>query len=227
MADLIKKFFQSELTETEDRTLAEELASSEKAAERFAESAEKAYYALGLPEPRMTGKWAKFFHSIWGKLFWVLLVGGGIAVFYWLLRPENRPVPAAVPGPEPRQEVVPLAYPTAAQIYRSPRPIGTPPTPAGFGEAPPEQSFVTDYRNLKLVVTQESDGLVVVKVLGPAGDEVRRLYDGPLDKGKWIFNWDGLLDNGQPAVPGTYRIEVEGGTGNKSQEVLIREKKSK
>jgi flagellar hook assembly protein FlgD len=74
---------------------------------------------------------------------------------------------------------------------------------------------------LRVVVNQEADGIVTVRVLGPGGNEVRRLYDGPLEEGWWAFTWDGILENGHPAAPGVYRIEVGGASGVKSQEVEI------
>jgi hypothetical protein len=97
--------------------------------------------------------------------------------------------------------------------------------------APPNPGFDTDTRNLRVLVEKEAAGALVVKMQGPKGIEarrlegagagvvvvrvlaanqveVRRLYEGPLQVGKWAFKWDGVMSNGKMAPPGTYHIEV-------------------
>ncbi|HUO57639.1 MAG TPA: FlgD immunoglobulin-like domain containing protein [bacterium] len=55
MADLIAKFFQTELTEAEDQELSQTLLNSSEDSVRFAEAATAAYARYGLPEPRWPG----------------------------------------------------------------------------------------------------------------------------------------------------------------------------
>lgn len=55
MADLIEKYFQEDLTETEEKALGDEILSSEETALRLGEKAEEAYKSLGLPEPVWPG----------------------------------------------------------------------------------------------------------------------------------------------------------------------------
>lgn len=226
MNDLIKKFFTSDLTEAEEKALAEQLASSEGAAERFAESAEKAYFTLGLPEPRMVGRLARFFHSAWGKWMPVIVVMGGVTAWYLWTRPV---VPSVLHAVTPAR-VEPAPHAVGAFVTKAPvsvkpiapKPVGTPPTPAGFGETPPNPGFVTDYRKLKVIVDQEKAGPITVSILSPEGFEVRRLYEGPLGVGKWAFSWDGIMADGMAAEPGVYHIQVTGAAKMISKEVIVR-----
>jgi len=55
MADLIEKYFQTDLTAAERVALKEKLASSPEAAQRFGALAEEAYGHFGLPEPQWMG----------------------------------------------------------------------------------------------------------------------------------------------------------------------------
>ena len=55
MADLISKFFKTELTEQEDQELSRVLLDSTEDSKRFVEEAESAYARYGLPEPKWPG----------------------------------------------------------------------------------------------------------------------------------------------------------------------------
>jgi hypothetical protein len=215
MADLIEKFFRSELTEAEDEALAKRLASSEDAAEQFADSAEKAYFSFGLPEPQAPGRLARFLRSYWGRLLPVVVTLGGLATWYWWPKMESGPVPKVLTAPKmessPRGEEVPKPQ-TPVRVQEKVKGL----------EAPPNPDFKTDYRDLKVVVDQENEGPVTVRILDPSGIEVRRLYEGPLQAGKWAFKWDGILDSGLPAPPGGYQIEVQSGMVSKSREIEIK-----
>jgi flagellar basal-body rod modification protein FlgD len=50
---------------------------------------------------------------------------------------------------------------------------------------------------------------VTVNVLGAAGQTIGRIELGAQQAGLLPFNWDGVTLDGQSAVPGRYRIEVE------------------
>lgn len=244
MADLIKKFFQSELTEAEDKALARRLTSSEAEAERFAEQAERIYYSFGLPEPKAPGRLIRFFRSSLGRFITTLAVLGGIGAFVWWAQVETRsssvPLNGVMPTPcvvEPQKTEVPPSgkeqligtlgpppVPSATvKIPSTPRiPMGETPVPVVPGEAPPKPGFDTDYRNLKVVVDQEKAGPITVQILSPQGFAVRRLFAGPLGAGKWAFSWDGIMDDGLAAESGIYHIEVKSETVTMSKEVIIR-----
>jgi len=221
MADLIEKFFRSELTEAEDKALEKLLASSEDAAGQFAERAEKEYFSFGLPEPQAPGKLVRLLRSLGGKWIPGMIILGGVAAWVWWPKPENRTVPAvtlmpmAAPAP-----VRPAVQELPAARVKKARPTGPPPVPTV--EAPPNPGFETDYRNLKLVVDQEAAGPITVRILGPNGFEVRRLYEGPLAAGKWSFSWDGVMADGMAAEKGIYHIEVLGAAKTASKEVIVR-----
>jgi hypothetical protein len=91
-------------------------------------------------------------------------------------------------------------------------------------EPPPsiEGRDKTAYSELNIVVGMKNPGSVSVVVLDSSGAEVRRLFDGVLQAGKWSFDWDGRLDDHQAALPGGYRIEVRSGGVTQSREVNIR-----
>ena len=76
--------------------------------------------------------------------------------------------------------------------------------------------------NLRVVVTRQAPGPVTVRVMDPTGIEVRRMYEGVLQPGRWVFDWDGRLQNGGAALPGRYKIEVDSDAGNQAREVMIR-----
>ena len=228
MADLIEKFFQEELSKPEYEELAKRLSTSGEEADRFADKAEFLYFQYGLPDPHPAGKLARFFKSAWGKLFPVIVVGGSLALWYWWPKTENEVVAQKIPIP---QEVVKFAAsprPTPARVYtpavnKVSKTTPMTPVPATL-TPPPGSNLEMNYRRLNVVVDQESDGIITVRIIGPDGLEARKLYEGPLEIGQWAFTWDGILDSGQPASPGTYRVEANGGAGMKSKEVIIREK---
>ncbi len=240
MADLIEKFFRSELTEAEDQALAKLLASSEDAAERFAQKAEKVYFGFGLPEPKAPGKLARFLKSSWGR--WApVVVLSGVGVWHYWPQVESQPLPVVVSSPvmapvpaqtelkiiapvsrKAEKPIGPPPVPTESVVLTPSIPNGATPVPAGMDQAPPNPGFDTDYRNLRVVVDQEAAGSILVRITGPDGTEVRRLYEGPLAVGKWAFTWDGLLDQNRAATSGIYHIEVKGNGNSMSKEVMIR-----
>jgi hypothetical protein len=209
MPDLIKKYFQSELSLEEDEVLSKLLSTSEDAAEEFALKAEQAYFELGLPEPIIPQPVNKTLKWSGGRFLKIVLALVSVAAIYWWLRPVkpvmlskeelNLPINTQIPNVK---NLVPVKV------------IGPPPNP----------DFDTDYRNLSVIVNLDKESPIVVRIIGPDGLEVRRLYQGPLKAGQWSFVWNGLLDNGQPAIPGTYKIFVDSSAGSKSKEVTIHQK---
>jgi hypothetical protein len=234
MVDLIEKFFQGELTEAEDETLAGLLNSSEEAAGRFAEAAKAAYISFGLPEPGLLENITRLFRMYWGRYLTVAVAVGGLTTLYLLSekgrnsKPETVPLPApaAVTAPAPVRQapmLVPQRVKPPVEKQETPLRIPVPTTPLA-GPPEPGEEGAKDYRNLKVVVQQDEGGPVLVRILGQDGLEVRRLYDGPLGAGQWSFTWDGILGDGRPAAPGRYQIEIKAGSALKTQEVVIRSK---
>lgn len=243
MADLIEKFYRSDLTEAEDEALATQLGSSEDAADQFAERAEQLYYLFGLPKPQKPGGLSRFLRSSWGRWMPVMVMLGGLAAWVWWPKIEGNAVPGVtsmpmvIPTPwvvEPPKKEVPISGRKTERQIESPlvptesvEPPPTPRIPAGatpvlVGEAPPKPGFETDYRNLKVVVDQEKAGPITVRILSPQGFEVRRLYEGTLKAGKWSFSWDGIMADGMAAEPGVYHIQVLGAAKSISKEIIVR-----
>lgn len=223
MADLIEKFFLSELTEDEDRELASQLEVSEEAAGRFAETAENLYLSFGLPNPLPPGNSMGSWHSLWGKGLMVLLVLGGLTAWFWPAGPKRVPAEEKPPvaGTVPLEKKAPVKMKVPVPVLKKEqKPVQA--SESDLVAAPPDPDFNTDYRNLKVVVDQENAGPVTVRILDANGIEVRRLYNGPLQAGKWAFQWDGILGTGRAASPGSYRIEVQGGSTLKQREITIK-----
>jgi flagellar hook assembly protein FlgD len=79
-------------------------------------------------------------------------------------------------------------------------------------------------QELSVVVNAPQKSLVTVRILDAGGKEVRVLYTGFVDSGRWAFKWDGLLENGAPANPGQYRIDVQSGSAHLSKDIQIKVK---
>jgi hypothetical protein len=85
-------------------------------------------------------------------------------------------------------------------------------TPVNLDEHPTHK-----FSSISVKINQAQAGLVKVRVLDMAGEEITPLYEGELPA-RWVFDWDGKLGNGRMVAPGYYRIEVESGsfTGHKN-----------
>lgn len=68
------------------------------------------------------------------------------------------------------------------------------------------------YTNLSVEVGLSALGYVTVRVVNNQGLEVVHLYQGALNPGHWVFEWDGKLPNGAALPPGFYQIEVRSGS---------------
>lgn len=55
---------------------------------------------------------------------------------------------------------------------------------------------------------------VMITVRDGAGQTVRRFDVGPVESGVESFEWDGMLENGEKAPSGSYRISVEASSGD-------------
>ena len=67
------------------------------------------------------------------------------------------------------------------------------------------------YNGLSLHVAQRTQSWVTVRVLDTSNKVLRTLYDNNLNKGDWMFTWDGMSEKGIACKSGTYYIEVQSG----------------
>lgn len=77
------------------------------------------------------------------------------------------------------------------------------------------------YEELSVVVDTGKAELVTVRVLDPAGRQIRLLFAGILPIGQRTFTWDGKASDGRLAPAGTYSLEVTSGTNVQGKEVHL------
>ena len=230
MADLIEKFFQEELTQAEEQALSDSLSSSTGEALRFGEKAQQTYLAFGLPDPQWPGggppspPWSST-SLLLKPLIWaaVLLTSGLAVVLFW---PHRSAAPLVPQASIPKMIPAPVSLKPQVAIHRqSSVPIpAAKPAPMVLLSTPVELTVHshTVFSNLSVVVRRPSPGKVTVRVLNPDGTQALLLYDGPLQAGKWVFDWDGKLAKGQMAPPGVYRIQVESGPVVQNKNIIVR-----
>ncbi len=222
--DPIKKYFQADLTEAEEKDLAGRLENSVEDALRLGEEAEKKYRQYRLPEPKWSGR-LKYPFSQNGKLYrWVLPWAGlaataafaaGVPAVRQAIHHVYTAVVQAISSPTP----VPPPIPTPTAV---PMPTATPfPTPKPIPTSKPVMAVATpinldaqphaNYSSLAVIVKRTEAGPITVQVLNLDGIVVALLYQGNLEGGNWVFDWDGKLQNGQKAPPGYYQIQILSG----------------
>jgi hypothetical protein len=216
MADLIEQFFARDLSEAEQEALSKLLQESPEAALKYERLLERNYLATGLPQPILPKgltTFPKTGGSLAGKslLLKLLAVGlaavaGGLLWKFW--HKTNMAVPAAIQ--QPIQQVIQKpSIPAVIQKKLAPvQPLAAGPSQEG--------------QELSVVVNTAQKSLVTVRILDRSGREVRALYTGFVDPGHWAFQWDGLLENGQPANAGDYRIDVQSGATHLSKDIQIK-----
>src|SRR5579872_1434677 len=218
MADLIQEFFKRDLTEAEQEALSKLLEESPDAALSYERLVGQNYLATGLPQPILpkglqslphpgTGGITGLSSSI--KILLVVLTAAGAALWkYW---PQIK-TEVYMPLQQPVQQVLEksMKVPVKPAVKK---PALIEPTAAG-----PTQ----EGQELSVVVDAPQRSLVTVRILDPAGKEVRALYTGFVEAGRWNFKWDGLLGNGEAAGPGDYRIDVQSGAAHQSKNIRIK-----
>jgi len=212
MNPLIQKYFAGELNHPEEEQLETLLRDSEEAAWEFGQVAEETYGRYGLPEPGTGGPAAPSegeSHWPWIiPLLGLLLVG---SVWWWLAKSRRGPEALAPVKPTPQR--VEKERPAPVKKAVPIKPLATPP------EGAKDKVSGTD---LRVVVKRQSAGPVTVAVVNSYGLEVRSLYTGVLQPGRWAFEWDGKVGSGALADPGKYRIEVRTEAGTQSKDLTIR-----
>ena len=211
MDDLVKAYFERNLTEAEAGELETLLKNSQEHAQRFAEFSEKAYVSTGLPEHQWPGKTFPIPRiGGWGTgwKLWLALAATGLGTLLWRLNSHS---PAVVAVSQPGLAVSGMQNHLAPPVRQVvPQKI----------QAIPEQKQL-EGNQLSVLVETEKSSLVTVRILDGQGREVRVLFAGVLDPGQWNFVWDGLLANGSPALNGTYQIQVQNGSHILSKPVRL------
>jgi hypothetical protein len=216
MTDLIKAFFERELSESEANELGKLLENSPEAPLRFKELSRQRYLAMGLPDPQLPeGIHIPSIPKGLGLGGWiagaVLLVLGGAAVL-WKFWPS---VPVEVPVKSlPAQLSLSSITKTASNIIKTKSVI-----PSSIQPVPALQ----DQEGVALSVTVETQTkvLLTVRVINGSGNEVRNLFAGFVQPGQWAFKWDGILSDGQKAPAGEYKIDVQTGASHQFKTILI------
>lgn len=213
MADLVLEFFQRDLSEAEHDALSRLLEQSPDAALNYQSLLEQNYLATGLPQPTLPKGLQSLPHIGGGglpgsgtflKLFLVGLAATGLAV--WKFWPQSKAVvPAAVQKAASKSVIPSVIHRVKPSV---PLPVTAGPTQEG--------------RELSILLNTAQKSLVTVRILGPDGREVRSLYTGFVQPGKWSFQWDGLLQNGEAAGAGDYKIDVQSGESHLSKDIQIK-----
>jgi len=214
----MKEFFERDLTDAEEDELGRQLASSPKNSMRFAKQAKIFYSRTGLP--RVARPW----HSRLGldggtmtlKIVGSVIAGSAMVVTALYLthkpavKPISAPVPTAVSAPTPlaTRAVAPQAPVPTRSVAQAPV-LGAMQKPNMVKPLAYDPS--AKYEGLDLIVERKTPGIVTVRVLDSAKKEVRLLFAGFLDQGKWTFEWDGKLSNKDYAQAGVYSVEVQSG----------------
>jgi len=213
MTDLIQEFFNRDLTEAEQEALSKLLEGSPDAALRYESLLEQNYLATGLPQPTLPEGLQSLPQPGNGSLPWwtgslkfvaVGLVAAGIAL--WKFWPEPKPV---TPLSTQQVPALPAARPAQPEAIH--------PLPIRPSAAQPAQ----EGQELSVLVDVPRKSLVTVHILNEQGKEVRNLYTGFVEAGRWSFRWDGLLENGETANTGHYRIDVQSGATHQSKDIQI------
>ncbi len=179
--------------------------------------------------------------SLW---LWVLAGYVLLAAAFWFWSRNHdihwpwslsEPVASSGPADSPAQEIPKtasrgLVSPLANEIVTdndAALAMGVPPTPEdepNDGVTPvPASALSPNSGNpgLRILVERPMPGLVTVTVLDSAGDEIRTLYNGTLQAGRWAIDWDGRLADGNKAPIGAYALLARSGSKDQKQEVWI------
>lgn len=212
MVDLVEKFFTQDLSEAEQEALSQYLERSPEAALNYERLLEQNYLATGLPQPMLpkslqslprVGGGGLAGGSSWVPMTLAGLVVAGIALWkFW--PPTKAEISTPVQKPMVQQAHV-------KKIAKKPTPI----QPLAAGPAQEGQE-------LSVVVSAPQRSLVTVRILDAQGREVRALFTGFVESGRWSFQWDGLLENGEPASAGDYLIDVQSGASRQSKNIHIK-----
>ncbi len=244
MADLLLEFFKRDLTEAEEQQLANLIAGAPQQSLRFAELAHAAYLQTGLPDTGggNGGNGSGGFggggmtHLIGPILLKsvVLLTLTGLTAYGIFRLLHAAPIPSVSLPPAVIQNIAPAkpqpVIPKVISVTKPAKPAPQAPLQTLPLKALAKPGMVNPvaydsakkYEGLDIMVEQKTSGLLTVRALDSGKNEVRLLFAGMLKPGKWDFVWDGKTENGEPAQPGTYRVEVQSGKEVLTKAVVIR-----
>lgn len=209
MANLVDEFFKRNLSEAESKALEELLGRSPEDALKFAQKLQGEYLAMGLTVPQVPKHFAPMASKGTGAavktlLALVTLAGTGTAA-WWLWHSHASPV-------------LPPLKPAIVQSLARPK-AHLPPPPV---EVPHRLDASAEEGNrLSVVVELDRPAPVWVSIVDSHDRQVRDLYQGDLQKGKWSIRWDGLLSDGSRAPAGDYLILVKSGSTQMSKKVSL------
>ncbi len=208
MSDLIKDYFKRDLSPAEERRLLAAL-KSEEAALRFSGEAGKTYarlapsqfwmaFSAALAHLRgaasgMAGLWRG--PALRAALASGLVLAAGAGL--WSLRQERAALQSEA------EASLPFKVSQALPAVRSPR--------GGAGGLLSVRVQLPQERRLSL------------KVLSEGGVTVRDFGTLKVRAGSGRFHWDGLKQDGSPARPGRYTLQVDFGTGKLERRLLLRQ----
>ncbi len=214
--DLIQEFFNRELSEAEADSLGELLRESPDSALQFEGLLEKHYAQTGLPSPQLPAslndlpRGSNGIGSLGGLKILLLLAATGLGYLAWKYWPVKTEVP--IPGYSHQETLSGSPLDKKPSALQAVKPLVQPQEagPAAEGE------------ELSVVLDAPQKSLVTVRILDSAGREVRALYAGFVEAGRWNFQWDGLLENGAAAGAGDYRIDVQAGAAHLTKDIQIK-----
>ena len=219
MVDLVQEFFKRDLSVAEQESLSKLLEGSPEAALSYENLLEQNYLATGLPQPTLP----QGLHSLpriggGGPMVWsgaakillaVLALGGAVLWKFWSAGKAE--ISMAAPPPSVQQTIDnPLTEPVNHGLKK---PVRVEPQASGP---------VQEGQELSVVVNAPKKSLVTVRILDQAGKEIRVLYTGFVEAGRWNFQWDGLLGNGEAADAGEYRIDVQTGAAHQAKDIRVK-----
>lgn len=218
MVDLVQEFFKRDLSEAEHEALSKLLEGSPEASARYEGLLQQNYLATGLPQPTLPHGLQNLPQArgsgtalLSGGLK-ILLAGLVAGAALWKFWPQPK-VETSLPT---QTKAIPnvVQKPVIASIKRS----TNKPAPVQPLAGSPSQ----EGQELSVLVDAPQKSLVTVRILDASGKEVRALYTGFVEAGHWNFKWDGLLENGQPAGAGDYRIDVQSGAAHQTKDIRIK-----
>ena len=251
MSPLIDEYFKRDLTEAEEKQLADILTASPEDALRLSEGLGEMYQKSGLPTPVWPGGTLPPFEKSTG---WVkpliptalILLLFGFSAYKWFSRvPAPQAEPITSPAPV-QPEMNPVRKPKALShaVEKIQKQASNPGSahPAAAANANPISDSSLElpslqtapssslpvpqpqghlYQQLSVVVEPTVPSLATVRVLDGGNHELKTLYAGIIPAGRRTFTWDGKTTNGVVAPAGTYYIEVKSGQKVMRQEVKV------
>ena len=222
MADLLQDFFKRDLSESELDALETALKGSPEAALGFEAQLELYRQKIGMPHqplPESLRSLPKQGGSIgWSGagMRWLIaaVLGAGVlGTAVWKFWPNPSPVKVSASAPVPA-----VASTVMASIDKSPVK-----TIAKLASLQPQSAATKTVDNgMRVIIHTAQAAPVTVRILDQGGKEVRALYSGMVQPGEWIFQWDGLLPDGQSAPPGGYKIEVQSNGRHLTKDISVK-----